>query len=256
MTQGMAMSDTRNSLPSWTAEVARFLSEFTDLTTSAVLSLTAAQGPTPADTLDRERLQNLANSIHSLEERMRSAEGPRCSEQSCAISNVAAAVERVVSVDHTLRSEGLSFDQIVPIHLVEELAGGLLVAAYCALDAMAVECDGCEPGRQSTLVASFARFILEYSGYHLEEAKAAQRKKSAPRLAAAMRYIRQLVGEIREAGMALRDEASKVTPEPETSKPVTPHEERPKRWSRLPLFHGTSTIRMQTILAEGILYKM
>jgi hypothetical protein len=102
--------------------------------------------------------------------------------------------------------------------------------------------------RRLQTIISIERFIIELGNSLGEEARSLTKLRNPSRRNDAVAGIKRLLDDIREAGSSLAEEASGALsflhPPSQAPKP------RPKNWSRLPLYHGTSGTNLKQILEE------
>ena len=105
--------------------------------------------------------------------------------------------------------------------------------------------------RRLETIISIERFIIELGNSLGEEARGLSKLRNPSRRDSAVAAITGLLGDIRDAGSSLAEEASGalsyLPPPSQAPKP------RPKNWARLPLYHGTSGTNLRNILKEGCL---
>ena len=105
--------------------------------------------------------------------------------------------------------------------------------------------------RRLETIISIERFIIELGNSLGEEARGLAKLRNPSRRDSTVAAITGLLGDIRDAGSSLAEEASGalsyLPPPSQAPKP------RPKNWARLPLYHGTSGTNLRNILKEGCL---
>jgi hypothetical protein len=167
-------------------------------------------------------------------------------------------LERIRNIENRLR-EPLPSEQWLfnlegdfPIHLIaQEVAAVAAVTCDWAISVVTIDNLSSTLRRRLETIISIERFIINLGNSLGEKARGFVRLRNPIRRDCAGAVIKGLLGEIRDASRSLADEASSALSFlPASSSAPKP---RPKNWSRLPVYHGTSGANLKQILKEGCL---